>query len=215
VFVLFPLIPWCAVTLLGYSMGALFEGNSASNRRTLLYSGAGALVLFGLLRVTNLYGNPAAGIAHSTPGDWHVMPTLSKTIILFLDVEKYPPSLQYLLMTLGGIFILLALAATRSWGWLGRVLETYGRVPLFFYILHLYVIHLGAALLGYLTHQPVSWLFHGGFFLNYPPDGAQPYGQGLWVVCAMWGVVVALLYFPCVWFAGVKKRHPDSLLRFL
>jgi len=214
-FVLFPLIPWCAVTLLGYSMGFLFEGNSETNRRRLLYSGAGALILFGLLRVTNLYGNPPAGIAHSTPGDWHGMPTLSKTIILFLDVEKYPPSLQYLLMTLGGIFILLALGAMREWGWVGRVLETYGRVPLFFYILHLYVIHLGATLLGYLTHQPVRWLFHGGFFLNYPPDGAAPYGHGLGVVCTMWVVVVALLYFPCVWFASVKKKHPDSLLRFL
>jgi len=213
-FVLFPLIPWCAVTLLGYSMGFLFEGNSASNRRRLLYSGVGALLLFGLLRVTNLYGNPATGIARSTPGNWHVMPTFSKSMILFLDVEKYPPSLQFLLMTLGGIFILLAMAGARSWNWVGRVLETYGRVPLFFYILHLYLIHLGAALLGYLTHQPVSWLFHGGFFLNYPPDDL-PYGHGLWVVCTMWMAVVILLYFPCAWFAGVKKRHPDSLLRFL
>src|SRR6202050_5635179 len=98
------------------------------------------------------------------------MPTLSKTIILFFDVEKYPPSLEYLLMTLGGIFILLALAGGGSAGWCGRVLETYGRVRLYFYILHLYVIHLTAILLGFLTHQPVSWLFHGGFFLNYPPD---------------------------------------------
>ena len=213
-FVLFPLIPWCAVTLLGFSLGFLFESNSAARRRVLIYVGVGELALFGLLRVTNLYGNPAAGVARSTPGDWHGMPTLSKTVILFLDVEKYPPSLQYLLMTLGGVFILLAVGGMREWGWLGRVLETYGRVPLFFYILHLYLIHLGAALLGYLTHQPVQWLFHGAIFLNYPPDG-QPYGQGLWVVCAMWVAVVALLYFPCAWFAGVKKRHPDSLLRFL
>jgi len=213
-FVLFPLIPWCAVTLLGFSMGFLFEGNSASARRTLLWAGAGALALFGLLRATNIYGNPSAAIAHSTPGDWHVMPTLSKTIILFFDVEKYPPSLQYLLMTLGGIFILLAMSAVQSWGWLGRVLETYGRVPLFFYILHLYVIHLAAALLAFATHQPVSWLFHGGFFLNYPPDG-EPYGHGLGTVCVMWAGVVALLYFPCAWFARVKRNHPDSLFRFL
>jgi len=172
------------------------------------------LTLFGLLRATNIYGNPSAAIAHSTPGDWHVTPTLSKTIILFFDVEKYPPSLQYLLMTLGVIFILLAITAANSLGWLGRILETYGRVPLFFYILHLFVIHLAAALLAFATHQPVSWLFHGGFFLNYPPDG-QPYGHGLAVVCAMWAGVVVLLYFPCAWFARVKRNHPDSLLRFL
>jgi uncharacterized membrane protein len=213
-FVLFSLIPWCAVTLLGFSMGFLFEGNSAKTRRTLLWAGTGSLALFALLRVTNVYGNPGAAIAHSTPGDWHPMPTLSKTIILFFDVEKYPPSLEYLLMTLGGIFILLALARVGSRGWFGRALETYGRVPLYFYILHLYVIHLTAILLGFVTHQPVSWLFHGGFFLNYPPDG-QPYGHGLGVVCAIWIGVVMLLYFPCAWFARVKKNHPDTLLRFL
>jgi uncharacterized membrane protein len=214
VFVLFPLIPWCAVILLGYGMGSLFQRNSESSRRTLLWAGAGSLLLFALLRLTNAYGNPDAGIAHSTPGDWHVMPALSKTIILFFDVEKYPPSLQYLLMTLGGIFILLTWAAARSWGWLGRALEIYGRVPLFFYILHLYAIHLAAILLGFVTHQPVRWLFHGGFFLNYPPDG-QKYGHGLAVVCAMWIAVVVLLYFPCAWFARVKRNHPDSMLRFL
>ena len=214
-FVLFPLIPWCAVTLLGFGLGPLFERNSATARRTLLWAGTAAMALFVILRATNAYGNPSAAIAHSTPGDWHTLPTLVKTLILFFDVEKYPPSLQYLLMTLGPILILLAIGGAEFWGRFGRVLETYGRVPLFFYILHLYVIHLAAGLLGFLTHQPVAWLFHGGFFLNYPPDGAAPYGHGLGVVCAMWVAVVALLYWPCAWFAQVKKRHPDSLLRFL
>jgi uncharacterized membrane protein len=213
-FVLFPLIPWCAVTLLGFSIGPLFESNSASARRTLLWTGAGALVLFTLLRASNAYGNPSAQMAHSTPGDWHPMSTVSRTIILFLDVEKYPPSLQYLLMTLGPIFILLAIGGAGRGGWFGRTMDVYGRVPLFFYILHLYVIHLAAAFLGFLTHQPVAWLFHGGFFLNYPPDG-QPYGHGLAAVCAMWLAVVLLLYWPCAWFARVKSSHPDSLLRFL
>jgi uncharacterized membrane protein len=214
VFVLFPLIPWCAVTLLGFSIGSVFEKNAAAARRILLYAGVGSLLLFGLLRATNLYGNPIAGVAKSTPGEWHMMPTASQTAILFLDVEKYPPSLQYLLMTLGGIFILLAIADAKIWSGFARILEVYGRVPLFFYILHLYAIHLAAGLLGYLTHQPVRWLFHGGFFLNYPPDG-QPYGHGLAVVCGTWFAIVVLLYFPCAWFARVKKNHPDSLLRFL
>jgi len=213
-FVLFPLIPWCAVTLLGFSMGWLFENDSTKSRRILLWAGAGALALFALLRATNLYGNPRAEIAASTPGNWHRMPTLSQTIILFFDVEKYPPSLQFLLMTLGVILILLAVGGARFWGRFGRILATYGRVPLFFYILHLFVIHLAAILLGVLTHQPVDWLWHGGFFLNYPPDG-EPYGHGLGVVCAMWAGVVALLYWPCAWFAKIKRRHPDSLLRFL
>ena len=214
VFVLFPLIPWCAVTLLGFSIGGVFEKNAATARRILLYAGLGSLLLFSILRTTNFYGNPAAGVARSTPGEWHVMPTVSQTAILFLDVEKYPPSLQYLLMTLGGIFILLAVADTKMLGGVGRILEIYGRVPLFFYVLHLFAIHLAAGLLGYLTHQPVRWLFHGGFFLNYPGDG-PPYGHGLAAVCGMWFAIVVLLYFPCAWFARVKRENPDSLLRFL
>jgi uncharacterized membrane protein len=113
VFVLFPFIPWCAVTLLGFAMGPLFESNSASARRTLLSAGAGALALFAALRATNAYGNPNTSIAHSTPGDWHALSILSKSIILFFDVEKYPPSLQYLLMTLGPILILLAIGGAR------------------------------------------------------------------------------------------------------
>jgi len=212
IFVLFPLIPWCAVTLLGFSLGFLFERNSSSSRKTLLFCGAGATALFIVLRATNLYGNPPAGVAHSTPGDWHWMPTLSKTLILFLDVEKYPPSLQYLLMTLGPILILLAIGGAGFWGWVGRFFETYGRVPLFFYILHLFVIHLMAIALGLLTHQSVDWLWHGGFFLNYPPDD---YGHGLGFVCAAWVAAILLLYWPCAWFARVKRAHPDSLLRFL
>jgi uncharacterized membrane protein len=214
VFVLFPLIPWCAVTLLGFGLGPVLKAGSTYSRRWLAGTGLGSLALFALLRATDAYGNPIAAIAKSTPGDWHLMPTLSKSIILFFDVEKYPPSLQYLLMTLGVIFILLAIAGTGATGWLGRVLETYGRVPLFYYMVHLYLIHLGAILLGYLSHQPVRWLFHGAIFLNYPPDG-QPYGHGLGVVCAMWIGVVVLLYYPCKWFAEIKRSHPDSWLRFL
>jgi uncharacterized membrane protein len=214
VLVLFPLIPWCAVTLLGYALGPLFENNSTSNRRALLWSGTAAIVLFALLRVTNIYGNPSAAIAHSSPGDWHPMPTISKTFILLLDVEKYPPSLEYLLMTLGPILILLSIGGASFWGRFGRIMETYGRVPLFYYILHIYAIHLAAILLAVLTHQPVAWLFHGGFVLNYPPDD-QPYGHGLAVVCTIWAAVVVLLYWPCAWFARVKRNHPDSLLRFL
>jgi len=212
VFVLFPLIPWCAVTLLGFAMGPVLKGDSSTSRRILLWTGLGSLALFALLRFTNLYGNPNADFAKSTPGDWHRMPTLSKSIILFFDVEKYPPSLQYLLMTLGVVFLFLFIASTGKTGWFGRILEVYGRVPLFYYILHLYVIHLGAILLGYLTHQPVQWLFHGAFFLNYPPE---PYGHSLAVVCTMWITVVPLLYFPCKWFAQVKRNHPNSWLRFL
>ena len=212
VLVLFPLVPWFAVTLLGYSMGSLFEGDWRRGRRTLLFAGVGACLLFVVLRVTNAYGNPIAGVAHSSPGDWHPMATISKTVILFLDVEKYPPSLEYLLMTLGPIFILLAVASEPVWGWVGKVLSTYGRVPLFYYILHLFAVHVAAIAVAAMTGQPWHWLLRGGFM--HEPDGID-YGHGLGVICATWIVVVPLLYWPCRWFAGVKARHPGSLLRFL
>jgi uncharacterized membrane protein len=212
--VLFPLIPWSAVTLLGFSLGSLFKRQTERSRWPLLLGGTTALVLFVLLRSTNLYGNPPGGVAQSSPGDWRIMPTFAKTLILFVDVEKYPPSLDFLLMTLGPILILLAVGGATEWGAAGRVLKTYGRVPLFFYILHIFTIHLAAVAIGLATHQQVDWLLHGGFFLNHPP-AAQYYGHGLGVVCVTWVIVVAVLYWPCAQFAELKNRHPGSLLRFL
>jgi uncharacterized membrane protein len=167
--VLFPFIPWCAVTLLGFSMGQLFEASDPARLRTLFWTGSGAVLLFIVLRLTNLYGNPGAGVAYSSPGDWHPQATLAKTVILFLDVEKYPASLQYLLMTLGPIFILLATVRPESWGFVGRALTTFGRVPLFFYLLHIYLIHLVTIAIGLIAHQPIGWLFHGAIVRHRGP----------------------------------------------
>ena len=138
------------------------------------------------------------------------------TIVYFLDVEKYPPSLQFLLMTIGPSILLL-------W-WLDRTAEKplikkftdplliFGRVPMFFYILHLYVIHLLAIITAYLFRQPVDWLWHGTFWMNRTPGG---YGHGLPFVYLMWFVVVAILYFPCRWFAGLKQRRKNWWLSYL
>ena len=113
-------------------------------------------------------------------------------------------------MTLGPILILLAIGGASFWGWFGRAIETYGRVPLFFYILHLYVIHLAAALLAFLTHQPIAWLFHGGFFLNYPPD-EQPYGYGRAVVCAVWSARGAAPLLP-LRLVRTRQKEPPQLV---
>jgi hypothetical protein len=109
---------------------------------------------------------------------------------------------------------LLAIGGARLWGKFGTVLEPMDAYHSSFTSCILHVIHPAAALLGFPTHQPVAWLLHGGFFLNYPPDG-QPYGHGLGVVCAMWAAVILLLYWPCACLLESKKKHPDSLLRFL
>jgi hypothetical protein len=131
------------------------------------------------------------------------------TVVSFLDVEKYPPSLQFLLMTLGPSLLVL--------GWLdGRDARgpfvVYGQVPLFFYVAHLYLIHLTAIALAALTGQPTGWLWHGGFFLNQPPDG---HGYGLGVVYLIWVFVVVALYVPCRWFARLKQTKRAWWLSYL
>lgn len=213
-FVLFPLVPWCAVMALGYAFGALLR--RPDGHRWTLRLGTAAVLLFVLLRATNLYGNPPHLPGGVTPGDFHPQPTFEKSWILFLDTEKYPPSLQFLLMTLGPSLLALAgmerRARRRVPGWM-RVLAVFGRVPLFFYVAHLYAIHLGAALVAWLGGQPVAWLFHGAFWFHGLPEG---YGHGLRFVVAAWIAVVALLYWPCRRWAALKAARPEAwLLRYL
>ncbi len=210
-FVLFPLVPLVGVMAAGYWPGRVYLMEQERRKKLLLVLGAGMLAAFVLLRITNAYGNPPAGPGGVSQGDFHVQPTLAKTAILFLDVEKYPPSLQFLLMTLGPSFLLLALLDQ------GRVprglgaLWTFGRVPMFFYILHLYVIHWLAVAVAALRHEPVGWLFHGAFFGETPAG----YGYNLPFVYLMWITAVAILYVPCRWFAELKMRRREWWLSYL
>jgi uncharacterized membrane protein len=215
-FVLFPLIPWVGVMASGYVFGRTMLKAPAVRQRILLYLGSALTLAFMILRGFNAYGNPQAGVAASSPGEWHALPATSMTIVYFLDVEKYPPSLQFLLMTIGPSLLLL-------W-WLDRFGDTplikkptdpllvFGRVPMFFYILHLYLIHLLAIVTAYSFRQPVDWLWHGTFWMNSTPDG---YGHRVSFVYLMWLIVVVILYFPCRWFAGLKQRRKDWWLSYL
>lgn len=208
-FVLFPLVPLCAVMAAGYAFGALLP---RSDRRVwMLRLGTAMTVAFLLLRLTNLYGNPPALRGGVTPGDWHVQPTMEKTVILFLDTEKYPPSLQFLLMTLGPGLLLLGFLDGGKILKLFRPVLMFGRVPMFFYVLHLYWIHALAVIVALLMHQPYDWLLHGGFWFFGLPDG---YGHGLAFVYLMWAIVLVTLYFPCRWFAGVKERRREWWLSY-
>jgi len=211
-FVLFPLIPWVAVMGAGYAFGSVYRLDVERRRKLIAQLGIALTIAFIVLRLTNLYGNPPVGFGGVSQGDWHVQPTVEKTVILFFDTEKYPPSLQYLLMTLGPSFLLLAwLEGKSATGFVSSILLIFGRVPMFFYLLHLYLIHLLAVLVGPLFHQPVDWLFHGAFFGGVP-DG---YGYSLPFVYLMWITVVVILYFPCRWFAGVKQRRKDAWLSYI
>jgi uncharacterized membrane protein len=215
-FVLYPLIPWVGVMGAGYAFGTIYLLEPDRRRKLIARLGLVLILAFVLLRATNFYGNPPISQAVVSQGDWHVQPTVEKTVILFLDVEKYPPSLQYLLMTLGPSLLLLA--------WLDRrtsqqalsgpasVLLIFGRVPMFYYIVHIYLIHGLAVGVAVLFHQPVSWLLHGAFFLNDIPSG---YGHNLPFIYLMWVLVVVVLYLPCRWWAGVKQHRKDWWLSYL
>ena len=210
-FVLFPLIPLVGVMAAGYVLGPLYTPDRERRKQWLLRLGLGMVTLFIVLRLTNLYGNPPTGLGGVSQGNFHFQPTLAETIILFLDVEKYPPSLQFLLMTIGPSLLVLA--------WLDRetvprslsALWTFGRVPMFFYVLHLYVIHSLAIIVSAVRGQSLHWLLHGGIFGETPAG----YGYGLPFVYLMWMTALLLLYLPCRWFAELKRKRKDWWLSYL
>jgi uncharacterized membrane protein len=216
-FVLFQIVPWVGVMGAGYAFGAVYLLEPQRRRKLILNLGLALTLAFVLLRATNLYGNPPMGQGGVSQGDWHIQPTMEKTVILFLDVEKYPPSLQFLLMTLGPSFLLLGWIEKRTaerpaTSGPAKALVIFGRVPMFYYVLHIYLIHALAVGVAVLFHQPVSWLLHGGFFRNAIPPG---YGHSLPFIYLMWITAVAILYFPCRWWAGLKQRRKDWWLSYL
>jgi uncharacterized membrane protein len=211
-FVIYPLIPWFAVMSLGYVFGSLLTRPAEERRRWLWRLGLGLTLAFIALRATNLYGNTPPGWGFNfSSGPFEVQDTWTRTIIAFLNVEKYPPSLQFLLMTLGPNLMLLA--AFDRWqmrgalGWLARKVTVFGRVPLFYYILHIYLIHLMAVAVAFIVGQPAGWLLRGGFMTSPAPEG---YGHNLPFIYAMWLLAVVILYPPCRWFADYKRRHPEK-----
>jgi uncharacterized membrane protein len=198
-FVAYPVLPWVGVIALGFACGGLYEIDAPQRRRALLRSGWGALIAFGVLRAINLYGDPSP---------WTVQPDVVFTVLSFFNVTKYPPSLLYVLVTLGVMALLLA-RLERSDGRIAGVLETYGRVPLFAYVVHVYVLHLFAGLLAMTQGYGTSVLTQFFFFL--PKD----WGYSLPVVYAAWLVVLAVLYPACAWFGALKQRRRDWWLSYL
>ena len=196
----YPLLPWIGVMLLGYASASLFQGSAQRRNDRLMRIGIGLLLGFVLVRALDTYGDPH---------HWHASPTnIAATVMSFLATTKYPPSLLYLLMTLGPAAIVCA-SAERLRGGIRDVLVTFGRAPLAFYVAHLYVIHAAAILLGVTQgFGPQQFLTHYRYF----PKG---YGVGLGEVYLIWIGVVALLYPFCRWVAAVKARRGDWWLSYL
>jgi uncharacterized membrane protein len=213
--VLYVLVPWVGVIAAGYALGAVILMEAPRRRRWLVTLGVCAIALFCLLRATNFYGQPSdPRVAFASVPQFHVQPTLAMTVVAFLNVQKYPPALQFLLMTLGPGLLALALfdrfdMARRG---LGRAVVVFGRVPMFYYVLHIYTIHLAAGVIALAFHQPVKWLFPGAFFFQRPPDG---YGHSLKFIYVAWTVINILLYFPCRWFAEYKRTHRAWWLSYI
>jgi uncharacterized membrane protein len=195
----YPLIPWIGVMAAGYALGSVFDMHAASRRRILLGMGASAVMLFVALRLINTYGDPQP---------WVPQATFGQTVMAFLNVEKYPPSLSYLLVTLGPALMLLA-ALESARGWFAGVLETFGRVPLFFYVLHIALAHLAAGLVAMYMGYGNAVL--NNFFFNFP----STWGVSLAGVYLAWLFVVVALYPACRWFASIKRRRSDWWLSYL
>ena len=220
--IVYPLIPWIGVMAAGFAFGAVLELPPERRQRMMFLLGACATLAFLILRGTNLYGNPPHGSQQLIPvqdsdGPWRVQKAIPTTVIAFLNVQKYPPSLQFLLMTLGPSLLLLAgldrrAVVARGGGRVVRFFLTYGRVPMMFYVAHIYLVHALAALVAWLFHQPAWWLLHGAMFLNDFPAG---YGHDLPFVYLMWITITFALYVPCRWYAGVKARRKDWWLSYL
>jgi len=201
------LIPYVGVMATGFAFGQLLL--RPDRRKWILTLGICATAFFFVLRGINLYGNGIAGLPFGYPrsaGPWSVQPTLPLTVVSFFNVLKYPPSLDYLLVTLGPALILLALLdGAKAKAGLSRILMVYGRVPLFYYVLHLYLLNVMARAVALAFHQPV---FHGTVIA----DNAQRpfgYGHGLPFIYAMWISAVAILYAPSRWFMEFRSRHRD------
>jgi uncharacterized membrane protein len=202
----YPLVPWIGVMAAGYGFGALMLRSQDKRRKELLVLGIGLTVVFVAIRALNLYGDP-----HT----WSLQKTGLFTLMSFINCEKYPPSLLYLLMTLGPAIAVLALFE-RTPNWISRPLVTLGRVPLFYYLLHLVFIHALAVAFAYAQFGQATWMFKNpslpiNMLLPFP----EGYGYSLAMVYAIWLGVVLILYPACRWFASVKARRREAWLSYL
>ena len=205
VFAAYPLIPWIGVTAAGYGLGQVYAWDPGRRRAFLLRLGLGLCLAFLVLRGVNLYGDAA---------HWSVQKSALFTVLSFLNTIKYPPSLLYLLMTLGPALLLLR-AVDQGAPPALRPALVIGKVPLFYYVLHFFLIHLLAVAVCYARYGTAHWMFESPDLANYPYTQPPGWGYSLPVVYLLWGLVVLAMYPLCRWFAGVKQRRSEAWLSYL
>jgi uncharacterized membrane protein len=211
----YPLLPWIGIIAFGYGMGDVFTEEPAKRDRTIFIIGLSMLALFLVLRGFMIYGDPTFATGpEAVARDWRDQTTLGAMIMVFLDVQKYPPSLQFTLVTLGIVFAIWPLLA-RIKGPVRSVLNTFGAVPFFFYVLHIYLVHALAIAANAATGKPIEGFFNYMINVFTAPEKLQGVGFSLpWVYLA-WIVVLALLYPLCRHWQQLKARRRDWWLSYL
>ena len=205
VFAAYPLIPWVGVTAVGYGLGEIYRWDGARRRALLLRMGLALTAAFVVLRAVNVYGDP---------NRWAVQGTPLFTLLSFVNTTKYPPSLLFLLMTLGPALLFLRAVDERTPALLRPALII-GKVPMFYFLLHFLLIHLLTVVAALLRYGEVHWMFESPsldkFPITQPPGWALPL-PAVWLI---WMSIPVMLYPLCRWFAGVRQRRGDWWLSYL
>jgi len=204
VFAGYPLIPWIGVTAVGYGLGQVYAWDAERRRAFLFRLGLALTLAFLVVRAINVYGDPSR---------WIPLTTTVFTALSFLNVTKYPPSLLFLLMTLGPALIFLWAVDRGTSRLLGPALVI-GKVPLFYYVLHFFLIHLLAVITCYARYGSAHWMFESPDLGHYPFSAPPGWGYSLPVVYLVWALVVIAMYPLCRWFAGIKQRRGNVWLSY-
>jgi uncharacterized membrane protein len=203
--VLYSIVPWIGVMAAGYAFGAVMTLEPRRRDRICIAIGVAAIVLFLLLRTHEVYGDPR----HSHASGPSQMPALFR----FINTTKYPASLDFLLMTLGPTILLMPLFE-RARGKIGEIVATFGRVPMFYYLLHIPTIHFAAVIVSLVREGRVNpWLFANHPMMNPPPP--EGYMWRLSLLYAVFIVVIAVLYWPSRWYARRKATQPSPWMRYI
>lgn len=202
-YVAYPLIPWLGILLFGFACGQFFELPAEKRKRIFLLIGIASLILFCLIRFINIYGDPSK---------WSVQKTTLLTILSFINTTKYPPSLLFVLLFLGIMFLILSFS-DKVKNRFTEVFSVYGKVPLFYFIIHLFIIHSLMFVMLFFQGFGLKELQFGVFKNGRPITGS---GVELPVIYFIWFCVVLLLYPLCKWYGNYKVAHKENkLLRYL
>ncbi len=200
VFIGYPVLPWTGIMLLGYCFGALYTPSvdPVFRKKRLYLLGFSSIIVFFILRAVNIYGDPVP---------WSVQSSTLDTFLSFIKVTKYPPSLSYALITLGPSLLFLAVSEKYS-GKLVDIVTALGRVPMFYYIIHLYVIHIVALIAARATGFKLTDMVFDTWVTDSP--NLKGYGFSLGVVYMIWILLVLGLIPLCLWYDRYKRNHRDK-----